>query len=232
MARILALPNPLVTVPVSVGGTGLTSYAVGDLIYASGATTLAKLAAVATGRVLVSAGVTTAPAWSASPTLTTATLTAGTGTGTYQPSGRILVNTTSQATTGTSEETLASVTVPGNTLAANGSALRLTALFTTAANTNTKIARLRWNGTAGTVIAAGSTASSGSALFVVGHVIRTGASAQIVGGGGFGSAPNAATAATTDTVDLTGDIVVYVRGLTATASGDLTFIALLVEYLP
>jgi hypothetical protein len=45
------------------GGTGLTSYAVGDLIYASGATTLAKLADVATGNVLLSGGVTTAPAW-------------------------------------------------------------------------------------------------------------------------------------------------------------------------
>jgi hypothetical protein len=45
------------------GGTGLTSYAVGDLIYASGSTTLAKLADVATGNVLLSGGVTTAPAW-------------------------------------------------------------------------------------------------------------------------------------------------------------------------
>lgn len=45
------------------GGTGITSYAVGDLIYASGATALAKLADVATGNVLLSGGVTTAPAW-------------------------------------------------------------------------------------------------------------------------------------------------------------------------
>jgi hypothetical protein len=52
------------------GGTGLASYAVGDLVYASGATTLSKLADVATGSVLVSGGVGVAPAWSASPTLT------------------------------------------------------------------------------------------------------------------------------------------------------------------
>jgi hypothetical protein len=45
------------------GGTGLASYAVGDLLYASGTTTLAKLADVATGNVLISGGVTTAPAW-------------------------------------------------------------------------------------------------------------------------------------------------------------------------
>ncbi len=45
------------------GGTGITSYAVGDIIYASGATTLSKLADVATGNALISGGVTTAPAW-------------------------------------------------------------------------------------------------------------------------------------------------------------------------
>jgi len=48
---------------VSNGGTGLTSYAVGDIVYASGGTTLAKLAAVSTGSVLLSNGITTAPAY-------------------------------------------------------------------------------------------------------------------------------------------------------------------------
>lgn len=45
------------------GGTGQTSYAVGDLLYASTTTALAKLAGVATGNVLLSGGVSTAPAW-------------------------------------------------------------------------------------------------------------------------------------------------------------------------
>lgn len=46
------------------GGTGIASYAVGDLLYASGATTLSKLADVAAGSYLRSGGVTTAPVWS------------------------------------------------------------------------------------------------------------------------------------------------------------------------
>ena len=50
-------------VPVANGGTNIASYAVGDLITASGATTLAKLADVATGNALLSGGVTTAPAY-------------------------------------------------------------------------------------------------------------------------------------------------------------------------
>jgi hypothetical protein len=49
--------------PVASGGTNITSYAVGDLVYASGSTTLAKLADVATGNSLISGGVGVAPSW-------------------------------------------------------------------------------------------------------------------------------------------------------------------------
>lgn len=45
------------------GGTGITSYTAGDLVYASDATTLAKRSAVATGNALISGGVGVAPAW-------------------------------------------------------------------------------------------------------------------------------------------------------------------------
>lgn len=55
--------------PVANGGTNIASYAVGDLIYASGATTLSKLADVAVGSALISGGVATAPAWSTSMAL-------------------------------------------------------------------------------------------------------------------------------------------------------------------
>jgi len=66
------------------GGTGQSSYTVGDLLYASGATTLSKLADVATGQVLISGGVGVAPTWSATPTVSSltsvGTITFGTGT--------------------------------------------------------------------------------------------------------------------------------------------------------
>jgi hypothetical protein len=65
------------TLAVSRGGTNLGSYAVGDLLYASGSTTLSKLADVATGSVLISGGVTTAPAWSATPTVTSIAVAGG-----------------------------------------------------------------------------------------------------------------------------------------------------------
>lgn len=63
------------TISAAYGGTGLTSYAVGDLIYASGATTLAQLPDVAVGSVLVSGGVGVAPIYSSSPTISTSVTT-------------------------------------------------------------------------------------------------------------------------------------------------------------
>lgn len=47
----------------SVGGTGFSSYAVGDILYASTTTALSKLADVATGNALISGGVGVAPSW-------------------------------------------------------------------------------------------------------------------------------------------------------------------------
>lgn len=48
---------------VANGGTGISSYTIGDLLYASAATTLSKLADVATGNALLSGGVGASPAW-------------------------------------------------------------------------------------------------------------------------------------------------------------------------
>lgn len=56
--------NPgLSTILATKGGTGQTSYAVGDILYASTTTALSKLADVATGNALISGGVSTAPSW-------------------------------------------------------------------------------------------------------------------------------------------------------------------------
>ncbi len=59
-----SLATTLATVVATKGGTGQTSYAVGDLLYASTTTALSKLADVAAGSYLRSGGVSTAPVWS------------------------------------------------------------------------------------------------------------------------------------------------------------------------
>jgi len=52
------------TLPAVNGGTGISSYAVGDLLYANTTTTLDRLATAAAGRVLISNGPGAAPSWS------------------------------------------------------------------------------------------------------------------------------------------------------------------------
>jgi hypothetical protein len=50
-------------VPAANGGTGQSAYTTGDILYASGATALAKLSDVATGNALISGGVGASPSW-------------------------------------------------------------------------------------------------------------------------------------------------------------------------
>ena len=52
------------TATVAGGGTGQTSYTTGDILYASSASALSKLAAVASGKVIRAAGTSTASAYS------------------------------------------------------------------------------------------------------------------------------------------------------------------------
>lgn len=68
--KTFTLPNANATiltdnaaVTAAQGGTGNTTYTVGDLLYASASTTLSKLAGVATGNALISGGTSTAPSW-------------------------------------------------------------------------------------------------------------------------------------------------------------------------
>jgi hypothetical protein len=62
----IAIPMSQVTSGVlgaTQGGTGQSSYAVGDLLYANTTTSLARLADVATGNALISGGVAADPSW-------------------------------------------------------------------------------------------------------------------------------------------------------------------------
>ena len=51
------------TLDADNGGTGFSTYTIGDILYANTTTTLAKLADVATGNALISGGVGVAPSW-------------------------------------------------------------------------------------------------------------------------------------------------------------------------
>ena len=93
-------------VTATQGGTGLTSYTTGDIIYASATNTLSRLADVATGNALISGGVGVAPSWGkigltthVSGTLPTAN--GGTNLTSFTSGGALYATSTSALTTGT-----------------------------------------------------------------------------------------------------------------------------------
>ena len=79
--------------PVANGGTNISSYTIGDIIYASGATTLVRLADVAVGQVLMSGGVIVKPAYTGSPSVS-GSITAGTTVKATTMVGNVVQQTT------------------------------------------------------------------------------------------------------------------------------------------
>jgi hypothetical protein len=93
-------------IAANYGGTGQSSYAIGDILYASSSSALSKLAGVATGNALISGGVTTAPSWGkigltthVSGTLPVAN--GGTGSTTSTGSGSVVLATSPSISGGT-----------------------------------------------------------------------------------------------------------------------------------
>lgn len=114
-ASLSLTTTPLVA---TSGGTGQSSYAVGDLLYASTTTVLSKLADVATGNALISGGVGVAPSWGkiGLTTHVSGTLAVSNGgTGAATLTGYVYGNGTSAMT--------ASTTIP--TTALSGSSISL-----------------------------------------------------------------------------------------------------------
>lgn len=100
------------TTAVARGGTGLGSYTIGDLLYASATGTLAKLADVGVGSVLISGGIGVPPAWSSTPSVATLALssniptyksvtTAGWGVPAVYAAGRSVAQTAAVASVAT-----------------------------------------------------------------------------------------------------------------------------------
>jgi hypothetical protein len=112
--------------PATSGGTGQSSYTIGDLLYASSTTALSKLAAAAVGNVLRAKGTGTAPAWEKADLTTDVTGTlpvanGGTGAATLTANNVLLGN-------GTSAPLTVAPGTSGNVLTSNGTTWQSTAL--------------------------------------------------------------------------------------------------------
>ena len=146
--------------------------------------------------------------------------------------GVINVNTTSAATTGTSEETLASYSLPSNAFNANGNGIRVTVWGTTAGNANNKSAVLYFGTSARTVLI--NAAHNNVVWSGVVEILRTGSNAQLqtarsmynVSGSAGSSYAETGTSAITDSAA----IIVALKATTPTAAGDLTFKGMIVEF--
>jgi hypothetical protein len=89
------------------GGTGLTSYTTGDILYASSSTSLGKITAGSAGSILTSAGTGSTPYWSAPSSTGVTSLAASTGISVNASTGAVTVtNTGVIALTGTANQVL------------------------------------------------------------------------------------------------------------------------------
>jgi hypothetical protein len=135
------------TLVAANGGTGQSSYAVGDILYASTTTALSKLADVATGSVLVSGGVGVAPAYSATPTVTSLTASTSLTSPIYNSSTTLSLQT--GGTTGVyidaSQNVGIGTTSPGYTLDVRAT----TGSISATSNTGTNYAKLQCNNSGG-----------------------------------------------------------------------------------
>jgi hypothetical protein len=126
------------TLVATSGGTGQSTYAIGDLLQGGATNTLTKLAAVATGNVLLSGGVTTASSWgkvgltthisgtlpvgnggTGLTTLTANYIPYGNGTSAFQSSAGLTYNSSGLGV-GAAAATILDVTATGGMMRING----------------------------------------------------------------------------------------------------------------
>ncbi len=110
------------TVAVNRGGTGLSGYVTGDLVVATGATALASLPDVTSGKALVSQGVGVAPAYSNA--IGGVTLSGGNVTTAGNISNSSGIMTVSAATNLTVSSGIGSLTTIGNAIGASASVVQ------------------------------------------------------------------------------------------------------------
>lgn len=221
-AGSLATGFTAVTAPL--GGTGQTTYTIGDILYASTTSALSKLAAVAVGNVLISNGVGSAPSWgqvalasAVSGTLPVAN--GGTGVTSSSGTGSVVLNSGPSIT----NATLTTPTVGGAGATFNGSTSGTTVLKAAATAGTTTITMPATTGTMaltsdlptvnnGTLtMAVSGTGLSGSASFTAN---QSGASSFTV----TSNATNANTASTIVARDASGNF--SAGTITATLSGN------------
>lgn len=138
-------------------------------------------------------------------------------------------DTKASGTTGTSEQTIYSYSLPANSLYKNGQALRIKALFSHAANTHGVTYKLYFGGSS---ISSGSSTTSGEVGELELLVIRRAAGSQLVWAkGNFATIGGIAPALTAGTDDETTALTIKATVTGGTTGADGAVESLRVEFL-
>lgn len=142
---------------------------------------------------------------------------------------RFNTNTTPVGNIGAGEDNLIQYTLPANTLAATGRVVRITAWGSFAANGNNKTLKAYFGATSISLLSA--VAVNSAAWIAVVHIIRTGASAEILFGElHYASTLAAITSPATPAEDTTAAVVIKFTG-EATATNDVIQSGMIVEVM-
>ena len=140
----------------------------------------------------------------------------------------ILYPTPAAATATTGEEVLQAVTVPANTWNVVGATVRIRAVYTTAANTNSKTFRIRYAaGTGGVVLCGGATTTSAASFVVDTRCTRT-TSGELACWGQAYPATTPQTANQTG-INFAADVALSINGLSGTSAGEIVLQSVLIE---
>lgn len=143
--------------------------------------------------------------------------------------GVLAVSTTAATTTGTSEETIATYTLPANALRTNGQSLRIRAWGTTAATANNKTQKLLLG--SATLVSTGAIAANAKDWFLEAIVVRDGAASQVCLGNGQANDAVVVCDYTAPTQDLTTALAITVKATDATAAAGTLLKGFMVEML-
>ena len=136
-------------------------------------------------------------------------------------------STTADSCSGTSEDVIATYTLPANSLATNGQGISFFAWGTCAANNNSKTVSLRFGGIGGTVLATNvaTTTCNASSWGAYATILRTGAATQTSGGElELGSTTTSGVIVAAPTQTLSNAVDLVVTATCPTADADVAFI--------
>ncbi len=134
---------------------------------------------------------------------------------------------TAASVTGTASETqLASITIPANTLGANGT-LRITTTWFSTNSANNKQYRVRYSGSGGGAFLSFTSTTTGAVSFVTMIFNKNATNSQ--GGGSVGAG---ASSTLTTSADTTGSTSVYISGALSNTGETITLLGYTVEFIP